>query len=374
MFSVDNFFQANKIVYCKIGTEILDILSLKWQGQHVDKKITQFLDSKFESILPISFSDKIVLWHAETVTDEILYILHDYFRNKCCNIQNIIILVSTIGLSTHYQNFCKLHKTVGFDILEIPLVNIIDRYLSNIKPKKINKNLKLMFSVYGGTYEILPPMRTFLLLFLSQYKHVSNIETMSTCGSTQNLENWLERETFFMNSEFVNKFTTLHKKYIDNNQILNNGLTYPIYLEKTFNEKLGQGSYQEVMDSLCFSNLIRETINFQSFNYISEKTFRCFYNHLIILPTDGKDIIDTFKKYNFWIPEDIIDYSYLSEDFFDKRIDKLDNTINNLLKFSIDDLQDYYNSNIYNYERNQQLVVDWPDIIQKKIEEKFNKQ
>ena len=127
------------------------------------------------------------------------------------------------------------------------------------------------------------------------------------------------------------------------------------------------------MDSHCLFNLVRETINFQSFADISEKTFRCFYNHVIPIPTAGKEIIEDFEKIGFWIDTDFVDYSYLQADFFVDRVNSLTNSIRKLDKLSIDDLQDYYNSNIAGFEHNQKLVVNWPSQVDKILKEKFDK-
>lgn len=370
---VNNFFVKNQIRYVEISVEILKILNLKHTGKDVTQDLETFLNQKFLSLLDKTFSEKIVFYYAEVLTEEILTIIHNYFRNKCCNIENIIFLTSASGLNNYYTKFCNLHRSIGMTIIEIPMVDLIHEFCNNLIQKKINKNIKRKFSIYGGTYDIDPPERTFLLLLLSQFAESSNIEILSKCKSESSLRNWLERETFFINSEFVEYYCNLHKTFISKDLNLLDSLKLKIDKTAVVHESFGANNYQETMDSHCLFNLVRETINFQSFAYISEKTFRCFYNHVIPIPTAGKEIIEDFKKIGFWIDTDFVDYSYLQEDLFVNRVNSLTTSIRKLDNLSIDDLQDYYNSNISGFEYNQKLVIDWPNQVEKILKEKIDK-
>ena len=369
----ENFFIKKKIKYFKINGEILEILALKSNKKNVNFEIQKFLNDLLLESLNLTFSEKIVIWYGEVITEEIIIIFHEYFRNNCCNIQNITFLTSTSGLKTFYKNYCSLNRSLQMDIVEIPMIDLINQYLSNLEPKKINKSLTRIFSFYGGTYEISPPMRTFLSLFLAQYKNFSSIEIMCKCCNVNNLEDWLEKETFFLNSSFVKKYSDLHKTYINDDLLLSEELKIKIDDNKIYNERFGKGGYQEIVDSHCIMTLVRETVNFQPFGYISEKTFRCFYNHTIPIPVDGKEIISDLKSYGFWIDDHFFDYSYLQEDLFENKIKKLNSSIEKITKLSYSDLTSYYNNNIENFQHNQNLVVNWPNIVDQKLKEKFDK-
>ncbi len=369
----ENFFLKKKIKYFKIGGEILEILALKSSKKNVDVEIQQFLDRVLLASLNITFSEKIVVWYGEIITEEIIIIFHEYFRNNCCNIQNITFLTSTSGLKTFYKNYCILNRSLQMDIVEIPMIDLITQYLSDLETKQINKSLEKIFSFYGGTYETSPPTRTFLSLFLAQFKNFSSIEIMCKCCNVKNLEDWLEKETFFLNSSFVEKYQNLHKTYINDDLLLSEELKIKIDDNKTYNERFGKGGYQEIVDSRCLMTLVRETVNFQPFGYISEKTFRCFYNHTIPIPIDGKEIISNLKSYGFWIDDHFFDYSYLQEDFFENKIEKLSSSIEKITKITYSDLNSYYNDNIKNFQHNQNLVVNWSNIVDQKLKEKFDK-
>lgn len=371
---VDNFFNKNQIKYSKISTEILEILSSKPVKNDVSDDLFNLFEQKFSWLLDTTFSAQVVVWYAEVITEEIVTLLHNYFRNKCCNIENVVLMTSSSGIATYYKEYCSLHRSVGMQIVEIPMVDIISDYdLDNLKVKKINKNLTRFFSFYGGTYEVAPPTRTFLSLFVSQYKEFSSIEIMCKCETQQKLNDWLEYETFFTNSNFVEKYSNLHKTYINKDLNLSPDLKIKINKDQIFNEQYGTGDYQEIIDSQCLLTLVRETVNFQPFAYISEKTFRCFYNHTIPIPIDGKEIIKDLKDYGFWIDEDFFDYSYLQEDLFVNKIEKLDHSIRKITNLSYSELSTYYLNNIENFENNQKLLVNWSSVIKQKLNENFIK-
>ena len=217
-------------------------------------------------------------------------------------------------------------------------------------------------------------------LFLAQYKDFASIEIISECEDLFYLENWLEYETFFLDYDFVKKYVELHKKYINSKtKLFDDSLKLKSFSSvdkrEVFGEggfrivQFGQGNHQEKIDSHCLMTLVRETVNFQPFLSISEKTFRCFYNHTIPIPIDGKETIQDLKNYGFWIDEDFFDYSYLQEDFFVDKVKKLSQSIENITSIPLAELNNYYQKNIENFQHNQNLVVSWTSTIQHRLEQ-----
>lgn len=365
--TIDNFLVENNILYVKIKTEILDLLELKNNNIDPTESIQVFLDTLLGDLLTKTFDQKIVIWYAEVITEEILQIIHFYVRNKCCNIENIRLLSSTSGLTTFYKNFCQLLRTKGMEVVEIPMTQMCSEYLENLEPVRHQKNITKLFSYYGGTYDLEPPERTFLTLFAAQFADVASVEILCKCKEKHKLENWLEYKTFFLDAEFVENYLNLHDRYIDENLNFNSSLAIPATIKKEKNENFREGSYQEFIDSHCLFSLVRETANFESFAFISEKTFRCFYNHVIPIPISGREIVNDLKDFGFWIDEDFFDYSYLQEDFFANKIKKLSSSLEKISQLSYRDLQIYYNSNQKNFEHNQQLVINSVDKIKSQI-------
>lgn len=384
MSLVENFFKKNQICFVKIEFELIKLYELKRLSDNqvdIKNKIVEMFDKNLGHLLSKTFSQPVVVWHAEAICEEILISIHDYFRNKSCNIENVILLLSSSGVETYYKEYCKLNRTRGMKIVEIPLVDLVEYYnLENLKTKKIEKNLKKIFSFYGGTYKTTHPTRTFLSLFLAQYKEFASIEIISECEDLSYLENWLEYETFFLDYEFVKKYVNLYKEYINSKtKLFDDSLRLRVFSDLDKKEifgdggyrvvQFGQGNHQEKIDSHCLMTLVRETVNFQPFLSISEKTFKCFYNHTIPIPIDGKETIQDLKNYGFWIDEDFFDYSYLQEDFFLDKVRKLNQSIDNITAISFDDLNTYYYKNIEKFQHNQDLVVNWTDTIQQKLEQ-----
>lgn len=367
---VSSYFEKHNIKYAEVSIEILELLTLKHLKFDTAEKIQQLLDSKFDHLLERTFGERIVFWYTEVITEEILKIIHEYFRSKCCNIQNIIFLTSTSGLKEYYQKYCSIERSHGMQVFELPL-NHLDEYYTGISTKSINKNIKKMFSFYGGTYDLDPPERTFLTLFASQFSDVASVEIFSKCKEKQLLENWLERETFFLDAKFVETYLNLYDKHIDKDLNFNPLLSIIASMDKEKNEKFGQGNYQEFVDAQCLFSLVRETNNFESFSFISEKTFRCFYNHLIPIPIGGSTIIDDLIDCGYWIDKSFFDYSYLEKTLFKDKINALYKSIDSIAKLNSNTLREYYYDNFKNFDSNQQLLVNWPYEIEKRLKIEF---
>lgn len=373
MNCVENYFIKNNIIYIEIRIEILEILNQKhYNSNYSDDLVFNFLDNKFSSILHKTFSQKIVLWYSEVITKEILILIHDYFSNKCCNIENIILLASTSGLNKFYNSYCNLNQCLGMHIVEVPMTNSChEKYYQNLSKKTFKKDFKKLFSYYGGTYEVDPPERTFLSLFVAQFKNYSIIEMLGDVSKLENLKNWLEKETFFLDSSFIEKYENLYNQFINKNLKLDKKLTLEIDKPPVINEIFGHGNRQEILDNYCLFNICRETVNFQPFSFISEKTFRCFYNYLIPIPITGDEIITDLTDYEFWIDETIFDYSYLQETYFKNRMNKLEHSLSLITKLDNRDLVDFYYQNIEKFNHNQELIINWPSIIDKTFDKKI---
>lgn len=353
----------------KLTHEISDLLAEK--NSQTKQLIDKFLLDKFSKILSTTFNEQLIVWNAEYINSEILLILHDFFSNTACNIKNITLLVSTSGLETFYKDYCCLLSVPGMKIIEIPISNL-PRFVEKLDKNNINKNIINHFSYYGGTYDIDPPERTFLTLLSSQFFPHSTTEMIGQCGEKNKLENWLEYKTFFCNQKLVTKYKNLYDKTIDINGEFDKKYKTDIKLTPVKREQFGSGSYQQLMDSLCLCNLTRETTNFDHFANITEKTMRCFYNHIIPIPVNGNQIIADLQKWGFWIDTKIINYDFLKEPFFDKKIQKLESSLNEFVNnFTCADLNDYYNENKQYFTHNQMLLVNFKSDILNCLKQNF---
>lgn len=312
-----------------------------------------------------------------------LEILHNYFLNKCCNIRNVLLITQTSGLEIFYRDFCKLYRNIGMTIIEIPFAfDNSEYYCQDSQVKDFDKKISKLFCYYGGgTRKIPSPEPTFVALFMSQFSSVSTIEMIGRVSNRLDLEGWLEKKTFFLNAAFVEKFVNLYKKWVNKKQYLDKSLISVNTTHKNtaalvndrFGEKFGSGDYQEVVDSQCMFCVCRETMIFDMFQTLSEKTFRCFYNHLILLPISGKNVIEDLSSYGFYMFEDLVDFSYLQEDLFPNLIAKLEAELHRLSEIPLEEYQDYYNRNIDKFQHNQQLVVNWNKTVENRVDEILRK-
>lgn len=389
MTIIQNKLLKNNIDYFSISDEISNILvknlskskNRSFNSLAAREEIEIFLDTNLEKLLPITFEKKIVIYYEEVINTDMLEILHNYFSNRCCNIRNVLLITQTSGLEIFYRDFCKLYCDVGMTIIEIPFAfNYSEYYYQDSQIKDFNKKISKLFCYYGGGKgKIILPEHTFMALFMSQFSSVSTIESIERVSKQSDLEGWLEKKTFFLNAVFVEKFADLYKKYVDEKQYLDKSLISVNTMHKNpaangpRGEKFGSGDYQEIVDSQCMICVCRETLIFDMFQYISEKTFRCFYNHLIPMPISGKNVIEDLSSCGFYMFEDLIDFSYLQEDLFPNLIVKLETELRRLSEIPLEEYQDYYNRNIDKFQHNQQLVLDWSKTVENRVEEMLRK-
>ena len=353
---VQTYLDKLKIPYFIIGEEILEFISANKEQGNWESAITQFLDGLFKIDFNQSFNQPIVIYYREAITEEILELLHNYIRNQCSNIENIVFLTAQgIGLKRYYTSFCQLHSTKGFNIIEIPWVLGYEVFVSDETaqlyqlPKK--ESIKSLFSYYGGTYEVNPPERTIMTLFASRYADIAHIESMAAAAKWQQVENYLEYLSYFSDVNSINEYRLDYDQSVDNESYIIPQLIKTdsqIYLEK-FN-RLGP---QWQVDSKSFFSLIRETSCTQNFYNLSEKTMRCFFHGVALLPTHGAHIIDDLQEMGYIINSNFIDYSYLKEDNLFYRLKSLGTQLDSIKQnLNFDDLYgiwiDNYDQFLYN--------------------------
>jgi hypothetical protein len=374
---VQTYLDELKIPYFIIGEEILKFISANKEQSNWESAITQFFDGLFKIDFNQSFNQPIVIYYREVITEEILELLHNYIRNQCSNIENIVFLTAQgIGLKRYYTNFCQLHSTKGFNVIEIPWVLGYEVFVSDETahlyqlPKK--ESIQSLFSYYGGTYEVNPPERTIMTLFASRYADIAHIESMADAAKWQNVENYLEYLSYFSDVDSINKYRLDYNQSVDNESYIIPKLIKTdsqIYLEK-FN-RLGP---QWQVDSKSFFSLIRETSCTQNFYNLSEKTMRCFFHGVALLPTHGAHIIDDLREMGYVIDSNFIDYSYLKEDNLFYRLKALGAQLDSIKQnLNFDDLYERWVDNYdqFSYNCNYLLKNHKPQAILHRLDNYF---
>lgn len=346
---VVRYLKKTKIPFIILDMELIELVKNKQYD--VGKVINADLSS--------SFDQGFAVYYREVLTEEMLLLLHNYFRNTCCNIENIVLItIDTLGLDRYYKNFCSLNKTKGFNIIEIPWIGYSRRFVpinvDSFLPKK--QSIKSLFSFYGGTYELNPPERTIMALFASRYSKLAHVETLFTPATWQEVENYLEYLTYFRDVESINKYKDLYNLFTSQQKF---NIPKLIKTDNSIqNEWFTRQGPQWEIDSQSFFSLVRETNSTQNFYCITEKTMRCFYHGIAVIPTHGEFVIDDLESIGFKINRSLINYSYLSEDNLFFRLEKLKVELDKLKEISFDDWHSIWLENYDVFKYNSEYLIN----------------
>lgn len=350
---VQTYLDNLKIPYFIIDAEILEFINDNKLHENWQVLVNQFFDNFFKIEFNLTFNQPLAIYYREVITEEILELIHNYIRNQCGNIENIVFLTAQgIGLKRYYESFCQLHSTRGFNIIEVPWMKWYEIYVSNETeaqlyqlPKK--ENIKSLFSYYGGTYEVNPPERTVMTLFASSYADIAHVESMAPAARWQMVNDYLEYLTYFGDVNSIDRYKLEYNLTVNNESFAISKLinTDSQIADERFNR---QGPQWHV-DSKSFFSLIRETNCTQNFYNLSEKTMRCFFHGVALLPTHGANIIDDFEDMGYIINRNFIDYSYLKEENLFYRLQALGTQLD-LIKQNLN-FDDLYEKWIDNYDQ-----------------------
>ena len=350
---VEEYLDKLKIPYFIIGVEILQFINANKEQGNWETLITQFFDNFFKIDFNQSFNQPMVIYYRDVLTEEIVELLHNYIRNQCGNIENIVfITTNAVGLKRYYTKFCQLHSTKGFNVIEVPWalwydISVTTETVTHLSQLPKKESIQSLFSYYGGTYELNPPERTIMTLFASRYADIAHVESMTGPAQWQKVENYLEYLSYFSDVNSIKKYR------LDYNQSVDNQSYIIPRLIKTDLQILGEifnrSGPQWQVDSKSFFSLIRETSCTQNFYNLSEKTMRCFFHGIAVLPTHGSDIIEDLEDMGFIINSKFIDYSYLKEENLFYRLHALGVQLDSMKQnLNFDDL---YESWVDNYDQ-----------------------
>ena len=326
------------------------------------------LDRTFSGVdLTKSFRNKIVIAFQETLFPEVLLELHNWLSEQCCNIENIIVVVTqTLGVADWYKKYLELFGFVGFKLIDVPwFTNMFAERINSIQPYNdmhSNKRLEYYFSFYGGTHGTVE--RDFLTAQLSDL-NIGYVDYMSGFHSSdQAFEGYLEHQT-----RFVDRFTV--DKLINARQ----SAKFEQSEQKEFNEDFSNKGFQYQIDKVSACHVIRETMNYGPYPMVSEKTLRSFLHQQIPIPL-GPNTVEYLSKLGFCMDYNIINYDYQYTINFYDRIVKICHELTMLKNtHSLDDLNNYLHDNKemikynYNYIQSGELFKKIGQNLVEKINE-----
>ena len=308
-----------------------------------------------------SFTEKTLIIYDEVLPAEILIHIHGWLRTKCANIENIYLATTHhCGLSQWWKQWCETFHEKSFSIIELtfnrlhynptfdfPACPNLDFFTSQ-------KEFHYYFSFYGGTYA--KRDQTYFLLKLLPLRQHGVVEYIGNDIDAKTILDYAEYVTYYKNQNKIDTIVDHLEHYFSENKLIDQPLSFVAPTAMPY-ENFFAG-HQWAVDRHCFANVVRETINDQPYACVTEKTTRPFLHHQVVIPACYQ-AVEILENLGFWFPHDLIDYSYQHEKDYGQRIAGLVNVVQNLIqKFSLQDLQHYYQQNQQKFHHNNQLVYE----------------
>jgi hypothetical protein len=358
--------------YDYIGTirdELLKIVSVCSVIGPKDVEVERELERLFENYdWSKSFYSTQVLVYDEAILSEFLPIIHNWLRRKCCDIENIVLIsITHPGIADWWKSWCSVNHQKSFQIKE---ANFWDSpthrgtWISeNFKEPSLdffkeNKKITKLFSFYGGTYSKIP--QEFLTLKLMRFCDVSVVDYLGTFNSKDKLLGYAESMYYYKNQFEIDQLSESYDKYVSNNfKLLNHSTNPNNYTNSPLKCKIDFNGTKWNIDRQCFATVVRETMIDDVFSCLSEKTMQAFLHHNVVIPV-AFDSVSHIEKLGFWLPHELIDYSYQKNTIFVDRIDQMILMLDRLVsKYSMSDLNDFYIANLNKFQYNSKLMFDY---------------
>ena len=355
-YSLEDF---KKFTVKVITTELLDVIANAPLMDDKKHYIAQALDEIFKDVdLTKSFTSPLCIVYDETFYEEVIVGIHYWLRTKCADIENITIITAEHnGMAQWWSSWCQVHHERSFNIVEMSygfshflIGELIEP--PDVQDTTSQKNIQHYFNLYGGSY----PTKDKLYLILKSLElyHFGIVEYVGNFSTKQDVLDYVEHITYFKNQQEIDHISKLYDQYILGNKLIIKSITdnsVPSFME---------GSYfftghQYYVDNHCFASIVRETINDQPFSTVTEKTYRAFLHQMAVVPV-GYHSVKYLEVQGFWFPHDIINYDYQYEPDYSRRVTALIESVKQFTnQYSIEDLQQYYQTNVKKFQHNAQL-------------------
>lgn len=310
-----------------------------------------------------SFSKRQVLVFDAQIFPALLEYIHNWLRTKCLDIENIYIVTTHHrGINKYWRRWCELFQCRSFQIKELLITNTVNEKcqwhqdyasLPSLDFFRENKEITNSFSYYGGGWR--NDERDYLVLKMLEFADTAEIDYLAKFSDKENILAYTENITYFKNQPEIDYISEMYDRYV--------GPDGKLSLPKKFDgvstqyEKIDYSGTQWKTDKHCFASIVRETNNSTlHYSCLTEKTLRVFLHHSVVIPL-GFDAVVELENLGFWMPHDIIDYSYQNEPMFIDRVNGAVSVMRNLLEeHTFSQLQQYYIDNIDRFQYNAELV------------------
>lgn len=329
------------------------------------KYIQGALDNIFSGIdWNIGFNTPMVILTNEDISTEIIIELHYWLRSKSTNIENIhLVTTSQTGTEEWWANWKSCMHQRSFSItdalFDLPLYSFyIDEVVlpgADTMISEIKKHVNKRFSYFGGSYQ--KDERDYLCLMLaSDFYHDSIIDYHGSFKSKQHILNRAEYVSYFCDQYTVKKISQTYDLYVRQNKIIANHDNLIDQFPFQQNEPIDFSGLQWAIDRQCAFSIVRESSMDDVLSAVSEKTFRAFIHWKMVIPVGYKSV-DYLKKFGFWFPEEIFDYSYQYEKDWHTRVKRIKDSVKkNIQEYTTSDLINFIQVNQDSFLKNASLV------------------
>lgn len=292
----------------------------------------------------------------------LLEYIHNWLRTKCLDIENVYLVITHHrGVQEYWKRWCEVFQCKSFQIKEHLITDTTNEKCQwhqnvDVMPSrnffKENKEISCSFSYYGGGWQ--SDERDYLALRMLEFADTAEIDYLASFSSKENVLAYTENITYFKDQEQVDYISEMYDKHV--------GSDGKLLVDKKFStssaqyEKIDYNGTQWEIDRHCFASVVRETNNTLPYSCLTEKTLRAFMHHTVVIPI-GYDAVKELENLGFWMPHDIINYSYQSKLLFVDRVNGAISVMRDLLeKYTFSQLQQYYLDNIDKFHYNADLV------------------
>ena len=290
--------------------------------------ITQFLHVQFQGHdWTQSFARPQIIYYADALRPEILVALHQYLRTQCGNIENIYFFTSqNPGSDRWWHEWCQLYRDKSYRLVNWTPDNSfwlgnfdadqepdLDHYFQQ-KMHALQHDSRL-FMLLGGSAT--RNDRCYLAIRACDLYEDAYVDFMAPFPDLKSLLDYTENITYFCDQQEVDLITDLYDRYVLDGKFqcsYDRDVIPSIHAEKI--DFQGPAWH---LGQRCFFHLVRETFNDEVFASFTEKTLRSFA-HFCIPLTVTHDLIRHLRDFGFWLPDDLVDYSYQTQASYHQRV------------------------------------------------------
>lgn len=217
-----------------------------------------------------------------------------------------------------------------------------------------DQSIQYLFCHYGGAGATLD--KQYLALKLRSLDGIGVVDMLSDFVATrEQMINHACYLGYFKNQAEEKLIGDLYDQYVQGRSLLLDPVLQTIPTPKVRNEGLDLTGFQYQLDCKCLAVVVGETDNTQPWTMTTEKTFRPFLHHKIVIHVNYRST-SNFEKYGFWFPHDIIDYSYQNETDLLTRTNAMIASIKLTHSHMQNRYQEYWLDNIDKFQHNAELL------------------